>query len=163
MGKNNNNAGYEFTAIILFLFVPTLLIFFPIIVLYFINKPAAGGDFLYFAGLFLAPALIAGVSHGLMGLEVNRIIKRIDLLQGGLEFEIIKIYYNEIAKKKKMPVVFILFVCSATLLVGEIIWFKVIKGGFLAMMLFAVLVGSLLALRHYTKKGLWKNKEIRKD
>ena len=117
MNKNDNNAGYEFTAILLFLFVPTLILLLPIAILYFASKPATGEFFYPFWLLFILPAFMAGITHGLMGLEVNRKVKRIDLLQGGLEFEIVKIYYKEIAKRKKLPIVFILFLCSATFLV----------------------------------------------
>lgn len=157
MTKKDDNVGYEFTAIMLFLFVPTFILVLPIAILYFVTKPA-GGDFFYsFLFLFILPALVAGITHGLMGLEVNRKIKRIDLLQGGLEFEIVKTYYKEIAKRKKLPMVFILFICSATFLAGEIVWFKVIKGGFLAIILFAILVGLLFALRHYAKKYNLRN------
>jgi hypothetical protein len=85
---------------------------------------------------------VAGITHGLMGLEVNRKVKRIDMLQGGLRFEIIKTYYNEIAIRKKLPIVFILFVCSAILLAGEIVWFKVIKGGYLTSHSCDIIIGT---------------------
>jgi hypothetical protein len=164
MNKNDNNTSSEFTAILLILFVPTLILLLPTAILYFATKPATG-NFLYpFLFLFILPALVAGITYGMMGLEVNRKVKRIDLLQGGLEFEVVKTYYKEIAKHKKLPVVFILFASSATFLVCEIVWFKVIKGGYLAIILFAILVTSLWALRHYAKKyNLKNNDEKRKD
>ncbi len=157
MPNKDNNAGYEFTAVMLFLFVPTLILLLPIAILYFVTKPA-GGDFFYsFLFLFILPILVASITHGLMGLEVNRTVKRIDLLQGGLEFEIVKTYYKEIAKRKKLPIVFILFICSTTFLAGEIVWFKVIKGGLVAIILFAIIVALLFALRHYAKKYNLRN------
>jgi len=157
MNKNDNNAGYEFTAILLFLFVPTLILLLPIAILYFVNKPATGDFFYPFLFLFILPAFMAGITHGLMGLEVNRKVKRIDLLQGGLEFEIVKIYYKKIAKRKKLPIVFILFISSATFLVGEIIWFQVLKRGYPAIILFVIIAALFFALRHYAKKYNLRN------
>ena len=152
MDKNDENASYEFAATVLFLIVPTSILLLPIAILYFANKPATGSFFYPFLFLLVVPALVAGLTHGVMGLEVNRKVKRIDLLQGGLEFEIVRTYYKEIAKRKKLPIVFILFISSVTLLAGEILWFEVIKGGYLVITLFTILVASLFALRRYAKK-----------
>lgn len=161
MTNKDNNAGHEFTAIMLFLFVPTLVLLLPIAIIYFVTKPAGGGFFYSFLFLFILPTLVAGITHGLMGLEVNRKVKRIDLLQGGLEFEIVKTYYKEITKRKKLPIVFLLFICSTSFLAGEIVWFKVIKGGPVTIMLFAIIVALLFALRHYAKKYNLQN--MKKD
>jgi hypothetical protein len=121
--------------------------------LIFVAKPPNASSLYKFLILFFAPQLIAFLTHGIMGLEVNKKVKRVDMLEGGLSnFMVIwKAYYHEIARHKEVPIVFILFVCSVCFVATEYAWFFIRSKGIIGVIVLLLIVALLAALRYYSQ------------
>lgn len=144
----DQNAGYEFAAILLS-FIPTFLILLVIAVLYYLNEAK---KFPLSMVLFFTSAFVASITHAIMGLEVNRKVKRIDLLQDGAGLQVIKTYYKEIGKHQKFPIILALFILSIGISAGVIVHSYIEDADWVVGILFFVVILLLILLRYLTKK-----------
>ena len=126
----------------------------PTLILIIATNPADASSQYKYITLYLLPQLIAVITGAIMGFEVNRKVKRVDLLQGGLKnFMVIwKAYYQDIVRHKRFPIVFILFMSSIVFVIGEYLWILYCSKGVMGIILLAVVVFLLSMLGHFSKR-----------
>lgn len=154
MGKDINKTRQEFIAIVLTLAVVFPFLLAPTVILIIATNPSNATSQFNFLVLYFAPQLIAVITGAIMGLEVNRKVKRVDMLQDGIKnFMVIwKAYYHEIAKQKRFPVVLVIFVSSTALVAVEYLWILYRSKGILGLILLFIVIALLIALGHFSKK-----------